>query len=44
MQVSAYQAIPQVDSRIEEGHFIGWPQSYEFDSGVVTIEIFYDNS
>ena len=22
MQVSAYQAIPQVDSRIAEGHFI----------------------
>ena len=25
MQVSAYQAIPQADSRIDEGHFIGRP-------------------
>ena len=25
MEVSAYQAIPQVDPHIEEGHFIGWP-------------------
>ena len=23
MQVSAYQAIPQADPRIDEGHFIG---------------------
>ena len=39
MQVSAYQAIPQPDSRIEEGHFIGQPRRCEFNGGVVTVEI-----
>ena len=43
MQVSAYQAIPQADSRIEEGHFIGRPQSCEFNGGVMTVVIFYQD-
>ena len=43
IQVSAYLAIPQADSRIEEGHFIGRPQSFEFNGGVVTVEIFFED-
>ena len=44
MQVSAYEAFPQADSRIEDGPFIGRPQSCQFNGGVVTIEIFYEDS
>ena len=36
MQVIAYQAIPQVNPRIKEGHFISRPQSCKFDGGVLT--------
>ena len=44
MQVSAYQAIAQVDFCIVEGHFISRPQSCAFNGGVVTVEIFYEDS
>ena len=44
MQDSAYQVIPQADHRIEEGHFIGRQRSCEFDSGLVTVEIYYEDS
>ena len=40
MQVIAYQAIPQVNPRIKEGHFISRPQSCKFDGGVLTVEIY----
>ena len=44
IQVSAYQAIPQADSRIKEGHFISRPRICEFNGVVVTVEIFYEDS
>ena len=44
MQVSTYQAIPQVDPLIEEGDFFGEPWDYEFDGGVVTVETFNEDS
>ena len=39
VQVSAGLAISQVDPRVVEGHFFGWPLCCKFDGGMVTVDV-----
>ena len=42
VQVSAYLAVPQIDPRVEEGHFFSWPQSCKFDDRMMKVDVFYE--
>ena len=44
LPVSADLAIRQVDPRVEGGHFFSCPQSCKFDVGIVTVDVFFEDS